>query len=258
MVSNISTGDPTSPFQLVNRRKIFKWIYLLLEKHHHRLGLKAMGGIQMVHLFFSTALSQGSADQDFCGVYRNPIQQSHRDFIYTQTVGVVTCGDMFPHQAQRELRTDEVLPLLEAKLGIESRREVLRGRFKFPYQLQEAGWQERAAVYLYCWNVFGYWQSAQPAPARFSSLAAFPCEYGKPEWLQRLESSLAMVADPKDIYLILAPDWKPAAFWDLNGSVSLPDGSSVDLRTCQQQGKSTDHALKLVKELLADAEFVAA
>ena len=242
----------------VNQRKILKWVFLILQEHHERLGLKVMawdggpGPGGRLGFYFHTVLNP----HERFGAYRLPANHGLDMSMYQERVGVFEGTQDYSAQAAVEMRTKEVLPKLERELDVVGNYHKAYEGHRFPHQEADPTWPGRAAVYLYSWNVFGLWQAKRKVSARYYSIASFPWDYVKPRWLEETERGLAQVIDCKDVLVLIDDQWLPQVFWNLNGGVTrLSDRRAVNLRLCQTQGVPPAEAVGLIDKLLGGLDL---
>lgn len=236
----------------INQRKILKWVFLLLQQHHQRLGLKACAwsgpagiNIDRISFFFHSVRDPesplpGIPLTDMC--------------IYQASLGVCNGINEHPDQHSRELRTNEIVPWLEQQLGVIQRYHQLCASHVFPVQtnvdqnpFQMATWVAKADAYLLSWNVFGHWCRHQAKRVMYYSLGTFPWNLEQPSWIEPARQMFAGTVDPFDILVLLKPDsWLPSRYWLMTGNVVDVNGSALDLNVLSRRGLDSKKIAQLV------------
>jgi hypothetical protein len=260
----------TNVFQRTNQKKIIKWTFLLLQRHHERLGLKAFGWagpsglwIQRIGFFFDSVRDETEG-------YPRPPRFAGEDLsrismgTYQHVVGVQSGIQVHPDQDKRELRTekDEMVEWYDRQLDIVGAYQRTRGTF--PFQSKDGSkddqrswqaWQETAKKYLLTWEVFRYWLSFQKKPLAFYSLGSFPWDYVKPGWLDSAISAF-LPTDPWDVIVLMGKNGEPAIFWKPDGTVVFADGNAIFLPRLAEIMTPADlaaHVLKATQKLAFEA-----
>ena len=220
----------------LNQRKLYKWLFLLLQKHHERLGLKVLCwsgpdgiGTARLSLFFQRGDEPPSERQ-------LPVFDMH---LYQHAISIRQnpSGDaLHPPRDQStvELRTDEMLPWLETNLGI-----VLRAQQQGTYPLPKsnsAWWSAAAVRYLRSWNVLGLVLKALPRFVTLESIGASSvhAEEGAEAsaWLETFYPEVSRI----DVLHFRDQESGAPIFWLHSGRLCKASGQSLDLECPQSPG----------------------
>jgi hypothetical protein len=243
----------------INQKKIVKWVFLLLQEHHARLGLKVYSwagpegiGTPRLSFFFDTARTFPPGFEPY-GV---PAHEALDMSLYQLQVGTFNGTQEHPDQGTRELRTKEILPWIEQQLDVQRHYQAVYEKFNgtFPYETKKPSNEVRAAHYLYSWNVFGLWSSSLDRALDYCTLAMWPDSYATVDWRRHAYKTFCKVLDPWDI-LVLSTKCESRVFWDLNGLIFKPDGSALDLRQLLHGAVSPLNAVGRVEAFLQNDQF---
>ena len=178
-MATIDPIDTASPIFQSNRRKIPKWVFLLLKEHHERLGLKiaawsgpeGIGTPRFSFFFDRVRLHDGSPRYFFdFGDNTNSVEMQ----MYQAAIGVCSPlpghPQLHPMQSKVDLRSSKVIPWLNEQLRIISLYHQL-GDAHMPYTNPGTDWPFRRSVTCTRGMFSAYGYDACPGSCGFGTLA---------------------------------------------------------------------------------------
>lgn len=239
-----------TPIGRLNQRKLYKWLFLLLQKHHERLGLKVLAwsgpdgiGTHRISLYFDVG-------SEPIAVSEVPVLGMH---LYQSSISVrhEVSGDVqYPpkNQAKVELRTQDTLPWLESKLAVIEKSQKQQV-FPLP-QASSAWWPAAAQRYLRSWNVLGLLLKAIPEFVALETLGASAVHAEESQLAQSWATAFYPEVSRTDILHFRDSQSGDPIFWLHSGRVCKASGQSLDLNVLRQKGLKPEAMAAAVLEFV--------
>lgn len=250
------TIDLKSPTFQKNRRKIYKWVFLLLKEHHERLGLKVTAwsgpegiGTPRLSFFFERLRQQsGSPEYHFALASEQVGMQ-----MYQWNVGVFQPlpghPQLVPEQSTVELRTKKMLPWFNEQLRIIPIYQTLGDRL-LPEKVVE-NWQQRAERYLHSWNVLGMYLAKKAGFVRLESIGGTGWSYVEPAYIKDAQRFLSEARQEDILIFEKGPDdW---LYWLHTGRIVRRNGESLDFFQLSKGGMPLEKVVDRVSHFVGDS-----
>jgi len=239
----------------VNRRKIYKWIFMLLEEQHKRLGLKVLchscpPGINnpcFTFYFDSIRTESGLVITQF-PVSGNTL---HSMTMYQHTVGMPAwaTGPQVEHpmQTQQELRTHSVMPWLKQTLKIIECGQVMSGRIE-PDLQKRPHWDISCERYLLSWKMLGHYMASLPEFQPLETVGGSEPMFNPP-YIRDAKRFLPVTFDDILVFAqgIHADDLK---YWLHTGCIYRAGGECIDFYQMIKGGKTFETVLARVTSFM--------
>jgi len=205
----------------INRAKIPKVVYLLLQKYHRIYGLGVIGWFKQpgshYFSFFSQAVYEGRGRPkhlpELWGRYKLTLYQDH---LGMPARGNDSVQAQHPHLHDRELRSKDMVQWIEEHLTLP--------QFFRDYSAEIDRWRRKCTVeqserYLLTWNVMGLYAKAKKG---MIYVAGSDPNYGMSDQKRKAASALGIQNPQIDLHVCRS------LVFGSNAKVYLPDGNVVD------------------------------
>lgn len=253
------TAIPESQMFELNRRKVYKWVFLLLERHHERLGLKVLawsgpqgiGTPYFTFYFDAVKNDEGHIITQFDLGDRN---SNHSMTMYQGLIGLPewAVGDQMEHPDQSilELRTEQLLSWYEQHLRVIDCSQPLWSCIDTTIQ-QRLHWSAAVERYLLSWRMLGHVMASLPefVPLETVGESTDPA-YGVPDYVRDVDRFLPEMAS-EDIVILTGKPFKQEFYWLHAGRVYTMLGECLDFYQMIKGGYSFGDVLSRIKMFLS-------